>query len=282
VANQNTGISWTQATLNPLVGCSLADRSCTNCYAQSLVHRFQHEHDNFAGLTEIGNHGARWNGKVNLVPAALDLPKTWRKPKRIFVASLSDVFHANVPTEYIARIGNMMREAPWHQYQTLSKRADRMRDLFQGELRWMGELPQAWWGVSVGTRDGLWRLDALRDTPAMTRFVSAEPLLEHLGQIDLRGIDWLIAGGESGNGARPCDPEWIRSLVRRCDEQGTTPYVKQLGSVWARGRGKGEDPNEWPEDLRRQEYPAARQLAPEPPSARRMVEDRDDVDYLFR
>ena len=162
----------------------------------------------------------------------MNVPLKWRVPKRIFVNSMSDLFHEDIATEYIAKVGRVMRDAPWHTYQVLTKRHERLRDLLSGELNWIAALPHVWFGVSVEDREhGLPRLESLRHTPARIRFLSVEPLLEDLGRIDLRKIDWVIVGGESGHGARPMKEEWVRSILRQCKAARVSFFFKQWGGL---------------------------------------------------
>jgi protein gp37 len=202
---------------------------------------------------------------LRLVPEALDLPRSWRKPRRVFVNSMSDLFHEGVPFDFIEDVFATMAETPRHAYIVLTKRAARMAEF----VAWLAgewgpfQLPNVTLGVSVGTRERLPEIEILRQTPAAIRMVSFEPLLEDLGDVDLRGIDFAAIGGESGPKARPCDVAWIRSLVAQCRTANVAPYVKQLGTAWARaapGRGhadrKGADMSEWPEDLRIRHFPA--------------------------
>jgi protein gp37 len=177
----------------------------------------------------IGDDG-RWNGKVVLVPEAFDDPRHWREPRMVFVNSMSDLFHEDLAVEDIRRICEVMAAVPRHIYQLLTKRAARMRELLSGPLREFTELPQVWWGVSVeNIRHGLPRIEQLRQTPARTRFLSIEPLLEDLGELDLAGIDWVIAGGESGPRSRPMRAEWVRQLRDQCGGADTPFFFKQWG-----------------------------------------------------
>jgi protein gp37 len=160
-------------------------------------------------------------------------------PKRIFVNSMSDLFHENIPTEYIAKVGRIMEAAHWHTYQILTKRHERMRELLEGELKWMSALRHVWFGVSVEDREhGLPRLKSLQRTPAQVRFLSIEPLLEDLGRLDLRKIDWVIVGGESGHGARPMEQEWALSMLRQCEAAGVPFFFKQWGGVRKKKAGR--------------------------------------------
>lgn len=278
-----TGISWTDATWNPVAGCSVLSPGCKRCYAMREAGGRLRSSAKFAGLTQPSKAGPVWTGEVRLWEPALDQPLRWQKPRRIFVNSMSDLFHEAVPDETIDRIFAVMALCPQHTFQVLTKRAERMRDYlssakrvaairkFFDELspailareveRWVrkyGEalvteelelltrhprkpgfdapswlrpggwpLPNAWLGVSIEDRARLHRLEDLRETPAAVRFLSLEPLLEDLGPLDLRGIDWVIVGSESGPGARPCDLDWVRGVRDRCAAAGVAFFWKQ-------------------------------------------------------
>ncbi len=344
-----TGISWTDATWNPTVGCSRVSPGCEHCYAERVAHRaMQPAHE---GLTTAGDKGPRWNGEVRCLPNRLEAPLRWRKPRRIFVNSMSDLFHERVPDEFIADVFTTMALAEQHTFQVLTKRPERMRSLLGNEEWWMlkvgamceyiierRENPSpgammgfdAWWGgiqenltlpnvhLGVSVEDQKRadeRIPLLLQTPAAVRFLSCEPLLGPLDLVEavgcrhedgyhepdtnawqcrlcehetmteaLESIDWIIVGGESGPGARPCNVEWIRSIVEQCGEADVPVFVKQLGKrpliefkdwqsisltdAWTGiseesdvGEmrpidSKGADPHGWPEDLRVQEFPA--------------------------
>lgn len=270
-----TGIAWTDATWSPLVGCQKVSSGCAHCYAVREVHRLAHNAHpqiarDFAALVERHSNGQLdWTGTVRLIPGRLTQPQQWRKPRRIFVNSMSDVFAAQ-PHE-IAAIFGAMAAAPQHIFQVLTKRPEAMRalftmpsnpDLFHGDIwdeiaeeirqyphvdtaiAWQGEQPylrNVWLGVSVETRAYLPRLPCLRKTHAALRFVSFEPLLEDLGDLSpwLPGLDWAIVGGESGPNARPCHLAWLRSVVRQCQAADIPCFVKQLGSQPYHGREDG-------------------------------------------
>lgn len=300
----DSSIQWTDATWNPVRGCSRVSSGCEHCYAERQAARFNGPGQPYEGLTRATAHGPVWTGKVRLVPELLDWPLRKRKPLRIFVNSMSDLFHEDVPDEFIAKVFGRMRITPRHTYQILTKRPERMRAWVNQQMPYIGwPLPNVWLGVSVedlAMADE--RIPLLLQTPAALRFVSYEPAL---GPVDfreyLRGprwfaseqpmnrwLDWLIVGGESGPGARPCDVAWIRSAVKQCRAAGVPVFVKQLGArlrvtgdaqdalgsmlgqrrmermrdcdgdwrVVLRDR-KGGDPSEWPEDLRLREMPEA-------------------------
>jgi len=207
----NSGIEWTDATWNPTVGCTKVSPGCDHCYAECLTHRFAKTYPNGFTLT--------------LRPEALDLPRRWRRPRLVFVNSMSDLFHRDVPDDYLRQVFDVMAACPQHRFQVLTKRAERLARVAH-RLPWP---PNVWIGVSVETRDYLWRVDYLRSVPAALRFVSAEPLLGSLASLNLDGIDWLIAGGESQAGARPAQLDWFRELRDRCAADDVAFFLKQLG-----------------------------------------------------
>lgn len=207
----HSGIEWTEATWNPTVGCTKVSPGCDHCYAERITQRFPKTFPNAFNLT--------------MRPAALELPLRWKRPRVIFVNSMSDLFHADVPESYIADVFDVMRRCPQHTFQVLTKRAERLHRLAP-RLPWS---PNVWMGVSIEALKYRWRIDYLRRTPAAVRFVSAEPLLEALPSLDLKGIHWLIAGGESQPGARVCELTWLRDLRDQCRAAGTAFFLKQLG-----------------------------------------------------
>lgn len=179
---------------------------------------------------------------LRLVPSKLIVPFEWKQPRRIFVNSMSDLFHEDVPTDYILRVARTMKSASWHTFQVLTKRATRLRDLLDRELYEFSQLPHIWWGVSVENRKhGLPRIDELRAAPAVVRFLSIEPLLEDLGRIDLAGISWVIVGGESGPGAREMRAEWVRSIREQCASANVPFFFKQWGGVRKHETGRQLD-----------------------------------------
>lgn len=220
--SERSSIEWTDATWNPVRGCTKISPGCKHCYAETFAERFR-------GVT---GHPFERGFDIRLVPEKIAEPLRWRSPRRVFVNSMSDLFHDVVPTHYIAEIGRVMREAHWHTYQVLTKRQERMHELLSGELGWLGTLPNVWFGVSVEDRQyGVPRIDFLRKTPARLRFLSIEPLLEHLGKLDLAGIDWVIVGGESGPHARKIEEEWVLSILEDCRNQHVPFFFKQWGGV---------------------------------------------------
>lgn len=315
----DTSIQWTDKTWNPVRGCSVVSPGCVNCYAMKQAHRFSGPGRAYEGLTKQTKAGPQWTGKIRLVEDHLSDPLTWRNPARVFVNSMSDLFHESVPDEFISDVFAIMAIAKEHTFQILTKRADRMREWVKGHMSSDGKLiqyvrptgrdwicaetyqmplPNVWLGVSVENQKYAGeRIPLLLQTPAAIRFISAEPLL---GPLDLgfevcypgelpgytvRGkavdqLDWVIVGGESGNGARPCDIAWVQSVVDQCAEAKAPCFVKQLGAwpvlsspcapawqgvrVTARSGGKdivlsdkkGGAITEWPADLQVREFPS--------------------------
>jgi protein gp37 len=227
-----SAIEWTDATWNPVRGCTKISPGCKHCYAETFAERWR-------GLP---NHPYGQGFDLRLVPEKLDEPLRWRRPRRIFVNSMSDLFQDGVPAEFVQRVFETMRRADWHSYQVLTKRGERMRDLVRGLPPHLGRLPQVWLGVSVEDRKyGLPRIAELRDTPAAVRFLSIEPLLEDVGDLDLSGIHWVIVGGESGPRARPMQKSWVRSVHRQCREQNVPFFFKQWGGVQKSKTGRKLD-----------------------------------------
>lgn len=215
-----TTIAWTEYSWNPVRGCSWASPGCDHCYAKAWAERFQ---------KCLGNPFEA-GFDLRLAPHKLIEPLQATKPRLIFVNSMSDLFHHRVPTDYIADILRVMEATPWHTYQVLTKRHDRMEGLLVGELAWGASLPNVWWGVTAEDRKhGFPRIDALRRVPVQHRFLSVEPLIEDLGQVNLTFIDWVIVGGESGPSARPMAPDWVRSLKDQCIGSSIPFFYKQLG-----------------------------------------------------
>ena len=236
--SDNSQIEWTDATWNPLRGCTKITPGCANCYAETFAERFR----------GVPGHPYEQGFDLRLVPEKLAAPLEWKRPRRIFVNSMSDLFHEDAPLDYITRVCQTMRDAPWHTYQVLTKRAGKLHTLLNGPLRPFAALPQIWWGVSVENRKhGLPRIDLLRDTPAATRFLSVEPLLEDLGPVNLDGIHWVIVGGESGHRARPLHPEWVTSLRDQCADAGVPFFFKQWGGRQKKKNGRELEGRTWDE-----------------------------------
>lgn len=220
--SDRSAIEWTDATWNPVRGCIKVSPGCKHCYAETFAERFR----------GVPGHPFEQGFDLRLVPEKLEDPTRWRTPRRIFVNSMSDLFQDRVPTEYISAVGRVMERTPWHTYQVLTKRHQRLQSLLRTDLGWLARLPHAWFGVSVeDRRHGLPRLAALRETPAIVRFLSIEPLLEDLGALDLTGIHWVIVGGESGPRARPMREEWVLSLRDQCRRARVPFFFKQWGGV---------------------------------------------------
>ncbi|HSH40125.1 MAG TPA: phage Gp37/Gp68 family protein [Chthoniobacterales bacterium] len=244
--SDNSKIEWTDATWNPVRGCTKISAGCTHCYAETFAERFR----------GVPGHPFEFGFDLRLVPEKLAEPLRWRVPKMVFVNSMSDLFHPNVPDDYILNVADVMVRASWHTYQVLTKRSERMRDLLQTKLRYAAKESHIWWGVSVENRKhGLPRIGHLREAPARTRFLSVEPLLEDLGRVNLRGIKWVIVGGESGPGARPIDPKWVRDLQRRCENAGVAFFFKQWGGVRKKETGRRLDGRTYSEFPKRSELP---------------------------
>lgn len=229
----NTTIEWTTGTWNPCTGCSPVGPDCANCYAAQDAAGRLSTTPRYSGLAIINQHGQGvFNGTIKLHYDKLEDPLRWPRPSRIFVNSMSDLFHENIPLEFIERAFWVMNKAHWHQFQILTKRPERVREL-DSQLKWG---PNIWMGTSVGVAKGVSRIDALRKCSAQTKFLSIEPLIESLGKLDLSEIDWVILGGESGPHARPMSPDWAREVRDQCVEQGTSLFFKQWGRYGPDGK----------------------------------------------
>ena len=229
----NSHIEWTDATWNPVTGCSKISPGCKFCYAERLAKR----------LRAMGQGNYRNGFEVTLQPQMLELPLRWKSPKRIFVNSMSDLFHDDVPLSYIRRVFSIMARAHWHEYQVLTKRAERLKAL-SGQLNWQ---PQIWMGVSVENDKYIGRIDQLREVDAHVKFLSLEPLLGPLKKLDLRGMDWVIVGGESGPGARAVDPAWVTDIRDQCLRARVPFFFKQWGGVMKKKYGRTLDGRTWDE-----------------------------------
>lgn len=219
---QRSAIEWTDATWNPVRGCTKVSPGCAHCYAETFAERWR----------GIPGHPYEQGFELRLVEDKLAEPLLWTRSHRIFVNSMSDLFQDGVPDDYVARVFGVMELADWHIYQVLTKRAARMRDLVTRRLPQVSAQAHIWLGVSVENRKhGLPRILELRDTPAAVRFLSIEPLLEDLGELDLTGIHWVIVGGESGPGAREMKPEWVLSIREQCFQAKVPFFFKQWGGV---------------------------------------------------
>lgn len=261
-----TGIEWTDRTWNPVTGCDRISPGCDHCYALTMAKRLK-----AMGQPRYQADGdPRTSGPgfgLTLQYDTLGAPLRWQKPSRVFVNSMSDLFHRAVSEVYIASVWATMAEADWHTFQILTKRADRMAELIKPEFPglWTSDglgpatwpLPNVWLGVSVESDRYAFRADHLRSAAAAVRFISCEPLLGRLPSLDLAGIDWLIIGCESGPGARFSDHDWARELVAKARAAGTAVFVKQLTKASRRGPVAVKELEEFPEDLRIREYPHA-------------------------
>jgi protein gp37 len=238
--SDKSAIEWTEATWNPTTGCDRVSAGCDNCYALTLAKRLK-----AMGAAKYQADGdPRTSGPgfgVSTHPSALQIPFTWRRPRLVFVNSMSDLFHARVPTSFVEEVFEVMRQTPQHTYQVLTKRSHRLARIAP-RLNWPANV---WMGVSVESDDQYDRVHDLSIVPAAVRFLSCEPLLGPLPDLPLAGIDWVIAGGESGVNARPADPGWIRDLRDTCLESGTPFFFKQWGGRRAKSGGRVLDGRVW-------------------------------------
>jgi protein gp37 len=236
-----SSIEWTEVTWNPSTGCDRTSPGCDHCYALTLAKRLR-----AMGQAKYQNDGdPRTSGpgfRLTLHPDVVNAPRTWSGSRTVFVNSMSDLFHDDVPLGFIRDVFDVMADTPQHQYQVLTKRSKRLRQLAE-DLSWPSNV---WMGVSVETQRYAFRVDHLRDVPAAIRFVSAEPLLGPL-ELDLDTIDWLIVGGESGAGARPIDPDWVRSLRDQSLAGGVSFFFKQWGGRTPKAGGRELDGRRWDE-----------------------------------
>lgn len=224
-----SSIEWTDATWNPVRGCTKISPGCKHCYAETFAERFR----------GVKGHPYEQGFDLRLVPEKLGEPLRWRSPKMVFVNSMSDLFQDGVSDGYIVAVAQVMAHANWHTFQVLTKRADRLRKLLSTRLRPFASEPHIWWGVSVENRKyGLPRIDHLRSAPAAVRFLSVEPLLEELGPLNLDGIHWVIVGGESGPGARLMKKEWVLSIKDQCSAGRVPFFFKQWGGVRKSAAGR--------------------------------------------
>lgn len=230
--SEKSKIEWTDTTWNPVRGCRKISAGCAHCYAETFAERFR----------GVPGHPYEQGFDLRLVPEKLREPFTWTRPRMVFVNSMSDLFQDGVSDAFVEDVAKVMHHADWHTFQVLTKRADRLRDLLQTRLAPYARDPHIWWGVSVeNRRHGIPRIQALQDAPASVRFLSIEPLLEDLGEIDLQGISWVIVGGESGPGARPMKRDWVVSLRDQCAAAGVRFFFKQWGGVRKSMTGRALD-----------------------------------------
>lgn len=231
--SSNSKIEWTESTWNPLTGCSKVSPGCQNCYAEVMARRLQAK----------GHPNYRNGFKLTMHEHVLKVPLSWKKPRIVFVNSMSDLFHEDVSVEFIMKTLEVMRQAHWHRFQILTKRAERLAELDK-KIIWT---PNIWMGVSVENQDYTFRIDCLRKTSACVKFVSFEPLLEPLPRINLKGIDWVIVGGESGPRARPMSAEWVKDIRDQCIKASVSFFFKQWGGVNKKKNGRKLEGRTWDE-----------------------------------
>jgi protein gp37 len=228
-----SSIEWTNASWNPITGCTKVSAGCKNCYAERFAERFR----------GVPNHPFNQGFDLRFWPQRLAMPLSWKKPMKIFVNSMSDLFHEDVPFSYIERMFKTMEEANWHQFQILTKRSKRLSKL-ASRITWPDNV---WVGVSVENHEVMYRIEDLRSIPAKIRFLSCEPLLGPLHELDLDGLGWVIVGGESGPGSRPMKPDWVRDIKKKCGKAGIPFFFKQWGGTRKHKAGRLLDGRTWDE-----------------------------------
>lgn len=228
-----SSIEWTEATWNPVTGCDKISAGCKNCYAATMAKR----------LHAMGNKRYDNGFKLTLHPDLIEVPLKWKTPRRIFVNSMSDLFHKDVPLDYIQEVFHTMEKAHWHTFQILTKRSDRLLEL-SSKLPWPKNV---WQGVSVENDQFTFRIDHLRQVPAQVRFLSIEPLIGPIDHLNLTDIHWVIAGGESGHRARPMEGDWVRSIRDQCLKDNVAFFFKQWGGVQKHRTGRELDGRTWDE-----------------------------------
>jgi protein gp37 len=241
----STSIEWTDATWNPVTGCTKISAGCDNCYAERFAERFRN----------VPGHPFENGFDLTLRPERLVQPLAWRRPRKIFVNSMSDLFHKDVPDYFIEAVFATMEQAHWHRFQVLTKRSSLMRDFLKHRYRHVSPPANIWCGVSIEDGARLSRVDHLRYAPAAVRFLSVEPLLGPIGALDLRGIHWVIVGGESGPRARPMKEEWVTSVRDQCVAANVAFFFKQWGGLRPKTGGRrlaGREWNQWPQRLRKE------------------------------
>ena len=238
-----TSIEWTDKTWNPVWGCSCCSPGCEHCYARLMAARFSKIGLPYEGLAEMTPNGPRWTNEIVCKDERLFEPLRWKKSSMIFVNSMSDLFHEKVPFDYLHRVFEVMHGAHWHVFQVLTKRSKRLTKL-SSYLPWPKNV---WMGVSVESAEYMWRIDHLKKSGAKIKFLSLEPLLGSLPDINLTGIDWVIAGGESGPGARPMDPAWVIDIRDQCQNASVPFFFKQWGSVNKKKNGRILEGRTWDE-----------------------------------
>ncbi len=229
----NSSIEWTEATWNPVTGCTKISPGCEHCYAERMAHR----------LKGMGSPNYRNGFSLTLQPQLLERPLHWKKPRMIFVNSMSDLFHRDVPDQYIQEVFDVMRRASWHQFQVLTKRASRLSRI-TSRIQWPANV---WMGVSVESTEYEFRIDYLRRIGARIKFLSLEPLLGPLPDLNLTNIDWVIVGGESGPGARPMDKQWVVDIKRQCKKAHVAFFFKQWGGTNKKKAGRLLNNRTWDE-----------------------------------
>lgn len=228
-----SAIEWTESTWNPLTGCTKISPGCKHCYAERMAKRLQ----------AMGQPNYRDGFKLTMHEHVLELPLHWNQPQMIFVNSMSDLFHEDVPVDFIQKLFEVMRQASWHTFQVLTKRSARLSELDK-QIDWPENV---WMGVSVENRDYTYRIEHLRQTQAVIKFLSLEPLLGPLPELDLSGIQWAIVGGESGPGARPMEPAWVLRIRDQCQSAGIPFFFKQWGGVNKKKAGRELEGRVWDE-----------------------------------
>ena len=232
-----SAIEWTDSTWNPVTGCTKVSHGCDNCYAERLSERFR----------GVPGHPFEMGFDLQLRDERLDQPLRWRRPRRIFVNSMSDLFHRDVPWIFVDRVFDVMERADWHTFQVLTKRSSLMRNYLQDRYGENPVPPHIWCGVSVEDRAALARVRHLQESPAAIRFLSIEPLLDSVGEFDLSGISWVIVGGESGPGARPIEADWVREVRDLCERNHVPFFFKQWGGLRPKSGGRTLDGMEYNE-----------------------------------
>ena len=230
-----SAIEWTHSTWNPVTGCTKVSAGCDNCYAERFSERFR----------GVAGHPFESGFDLTLRPERIDQPKRWRRPRMIFVNSMSDLFHKEIPDAFVSRVFDTMETAHWHVYQILTKRSSLMREFVNRRYRDRPAPPHIWLGVSIESSSVMSRLRHLKQTRAAVRFVSFEPLLGPVGTLNLSGIHWAIAGGESGPRARPVDISWLRELRDQCVTQSVAFFFKQWGGRTPKSGGNSLDGRQW-------------------------------------
>jgi protein gp37 len=242
----DTTIEWTDATWNPVAGCTIATAGCTNCYAMRMAARLEAMGvEKYVGTTRKSGGRAKWTGKIVLDHGALEAPHSWKAPRKVFVNSMSDLFHPDVPLDFIREVWAVMAATPRHTYQVLTKRPERMAEVLSNSS--FAVLPNVWLGTSVEDERVITRLDHLRNVPAAVRFVSFEPLIGSVAGAELLDIHWAIVGGESGPKARPMNPNWVDEIHSACRRSGTAFFFKQWGGTNKKAAGRTYQDRTWDE-----------------------------------